>query len=207
MQVYSQALLEDYGPKLDPEAQHCLSRIAENATRLDKMVMDVLTFSRVSRTDLRMENVDLDRLVNDVLQNYPAFHSPRALVEVVGKLQGVRGHEPSLTQVISNLLSNAVKFVAPGVTPVIRIWTESSGDAVRLLIKDNGIGIKPELQTRLFQMFERLHPNMGFEGTGVGLAIVRKAANRMGGEVGVHSDGANGSTFWLELPAAAQAIA
>jgi PAS domain S-box-containing protein len=207
MQVYSQALLEDYGPNLDPEAQHCLSRIAENATRLDKMVMDVLTFSRVSRTDLRMEDVDLDRLVNDVLQNYPAFHPPRALVEVVGNLQGVHGHEPSLTQVISNLLSNAVKFVAPGVTPVIRIWTETSGDGVRLFIKDNGIGIKPEWQARLFQMFERLHPNMAYDGTGVGLAIVRKAANRMGGEVGVNSDGASGSTFWVELPAAAQATA
>jgi PAS domain S-box-containing protein len=201
MQVYSQALLEDYGPNLDPEAQHCLGRIAENATRLDKMVTDVLTFSRVSRSDLRMENVDLDKLVHDVIQNYPAFHAPRARVEI-GKLLAVRGHEPSLTQVVSNLLANAVKFVAPGVTPTIRIWTEPSTAGVRLLIQDNGIGVKPEWQARLFQMFERLHPNLAYEGTGVGLAIVRKAANRMGGEVGVRSNGSDGSTFWVELPAA-----
>jgi PAS domain S-box-containing protein len=201
MQVYSQALLEDYGPTLDPEAQHCLGRIAENATRLDKMVMDVLTFSRVSRSDLRLEKIDLDKLVHDVVQNYPAYQAPRAILHIE-KLQAVRGHEPSLIQVLSNLLGNAVKFVAPGVTPTIRIWTEKSGLGVRLLIEDNGIGIKPEWQQRLFQMFERLHPNLPYEGTGVGLAIVRKAANRMGGDVGVRSNGSAGSTFWVELPAA-----
>jgi PAS domain S-box-containing protein len=199
MQVYSQALLEDYGPALDSEAQHCLTRISENATRLDKMVLDVLTFSRISRTDLRMEDISLDKLVHDVIQNYPSLQPPRAVVEIA-PLRAVRGHEPSLIQVVSNLLSNAVKFVAAGVTPSIRVWTETNGAGVRLFVQDNGIGIKPETQGRLFRMFERLHPNLPYEGTGVGLAIVRKAAQRMGGQVGVQSDGVSGSTFWVELP-------
>ena len=200
MQVYSQALLEDYGPTLDREAQHCLGRIAENATRLDKMVLDVLTFSRISRTDLRMERVALDPLVRGIIEHYPAMQSPRAIIDVA-PLHAVYGHEPSLTQVISNLLANAVKFVAPGVTPHIRVWSELTGDVVRLFVRDNGIGINPEHQARLFRMFERLHPEMPYDGTGVGLAIVRKAATRMGGDVGVISDGTSGTTFWVQLPA------
>jgi PAS domain S-box-containing protein len=200
MQVYSQALLEDYGPTLDHEAQHCLSRIADNATRLDKMVLDVLTFSRISRADLRMERVRLDPLVREIIQHYPAMQPPRATIEVA-HLHDVFGHEPSLTQVVSNLLGNAVKFVAPGVTPLVRVWTEINADGVRLFVRDNGIGIKPERQSRLFRMFERLHPDMPYEGTGVGLAIVRKAATRMGGNVGVISEEGSGTTFWVQLPA------
>jgi PAS domain S-box-containing protein len=201
MQVYSQALLEDYGSGLDPEARHCLARIAENATRLDKMVTDVLTFSRVSRAEVQMHTIALDRLVRDVIQQYPAMQAPRAVIDVA-ELHSVHGHEPSLTQIVSNLLNNAVKFVAPGNTPQIQVWTEVIGSNVRLFVRDNGIGIKPEYQGRLFRMFERVHPNLPYEGTGVGLAIVRKAANRMGGEVGLSSDGVTGALFWVQLPGA-----
>jgi PAS domain S-box-containing protein len=201
MQVYSQALLEDYSAALEPEARHCLTRINENASRLDKMVMDVLTFSRISRSEVQLQTVALDRLVRDIVQQYPAMHPPRAIIDI-GSLHPVHGHEPSLTQIVSNLLNNAVKFVAPGVCPHVRVWTEVMGPSVRLLIRDNGIGIKPEYQDRLFRMFERVHPDLPYEGTGVGLAIVRKAANRIGGEVGVASDGITGALFWVQLPAA-----
>lgn len=198
MQVYSQALLEDYGGSLGPEAQHCLVRIAENASRLDKMVMDVLAFSRISRAELKMERVHLDKLVRDILQNYRSMQPPRTVI-TVAPLHDVLGHEPSLMQIISNLLLNAVKFVAPGVAPDIRVWSEPHHAGVRLYFQDNGIGIKPAHQDRLFRMFERVHPNLPYEGMGVGLAIVRKAATRMGGDVGVISDGTNGATFWVQL--------
>ena len=112
------------------------------------------------------------------------------------------GHEPSLTQAISNLLSNAVKFVAPGVRPQVHVWTEQREGGVRLWVKDNGIGINPAHQDRLFRMFERVHPNLPYDGTGVGLAIVRKAVTRMGGTTGVESDGRQGTRFWVQLPAA-----
>ena len=135
-----------------------------------------------------------------IIEHYPAMQSPRAIIDVAS-LHAVCGHEPSLTQVISNLLANAVKFVAPGVTPHIRVWTEFKGDVVRLFVRDNGIGVNPEHQARLFRMFERLHPDLPYDGTGVGLAIVRKAAMRMGGDVGVLSDGTSGTTFWVQLPA------
>jgi signal transduction histidine kinase len=98
-------------------------------------------------------------------------------------------------------LNNAVKFVAPDVKPRIRIRTEQHGADVRLWVEDNGIGIKPEHQSRLFGMFERIHPEKRYEGTGIGLAIVRKALERMNGQAGVESDGLTGSNFWIQLPA------
>jgi signal transduction histidine kinase len=88
------------------------------------------------------------------------------------------------------------------VKPEVRIRGERNGGVVRLWFEDNGIGIKPEYQSRLFGMFERIHPADKFQGTGIGLAIVRKSVERMGGKVGMESDGVHGSKFWIQLPAA-----
>ena len=110
----------------------------------------------------------------------------------------------SLAQAVSNLLNNARKFVAREKKPHIEIWTETRLDKVRLWIKDNGIGIGPMFQSRLFGLFERLHESDAYEGTGIGLAIVRKAVEKMGGTVGMKSDGINGSSFWIELPGPTQ---
>jgi signal transduction histidine kinase len=106
----------------------------------------------------------------------------------------------ALNQVLSNLVGNAIKFVPAGAAPQVEIRSEQSGRFVRLCISDNGIGISPEHQDRVFQLFERLHPQSAFPGTGVGLAIVRKAMERMGGHVGLTSSPGQGSCFWIELP-------
>jgi hypothetical protein len=200
MKVYSEALLKDYAPSLPKEAYHWLQRISSNAKLLDKMILDVLTFSRVARTDLKLERVALSKLVRQILEQYPGMQSPKAEIQIE-PLPDVLGHEPSLTQAFSNLISNAVKFVGPNVTPKVRIWSKRNDDQVRVCVGDNGIGVDPKYQHRLFRMFERLHPYLNYDGTGVGLAIVRKAVDRMGGKVGVESDGANGSMFWFEVPA------
>ena len=109
------------------------------------------------------------------------------------------GHGASLTQCISNLLENAVKFVAPGVKPQLRVYAEPVDHKMRLWFEDNGIGIDKAGQTKLFEMFQRVHGNHQYEGTGIGLAIVRKAVDRMNGEVGVESEVGKGSRFWLQL--------
>lgn len=199
MQGYATATLEDYGDRLDARGRDYLDRIIRGSTRMDRLIQDVLTYSRIARAEVRLQPVSLQRLVPEILHQY--VDTPRAETTIRNELHTVLAHEPSLTQVISNLLCNAVKFVAPGVMPKIQIWSEIRGQNVRLWIEDNGIGIRPEHQRRLFGMFERVHQNGAYEGTGIGLAIVRKAVEKMGGTVGVESDGITGSNFWIELPA------
>lgn len=206
MRGYGEALLEEYGPALPAPARHYLERIAENANRLDRMVKDVLKYSRISRAELTIGRISLDRLARQVVNDLPGLQASRAEIRIKS-LADVAGHEPSVVQILTNLISNAVKFVAPGVRPSVTLRTEASGTNVRLWVEDNGIGIKPEFHNRLFGMFERLHPDASYDGMGVGLAIVRKAALRMGGSVGVESDGEHGSRFWVELPAATDSLA
>jgi len=205
MRGYAEALLDDYGERLDDNGRELLARIQRNGLRMDRLIQDLLTYSRISRREIQFEPVSLDKLVHEVIQQYPEMRPERAEIHVGGPLPEVLAHEPSLTQVVSNLLSNAVKFVPPQTKPRIRIGFDQSGERVRLWVKDNGIGIKPEYQRRLFGMFERMHPDKSYEGTGIGLAIVRKAIERMNGKVGMESDGASGSRFWVELPAAPKA--
>jgi signal transduction histidine kinase len=169
---------------------------------MDCLVQDILTYSRLARAELRFQPVPLHSLIVDIIRQYPDMQPPRLRMRLAPDLGQVMAHEPSLTQAISNLLSNAVKFVAPGVTPYIEVYSEPRNGHLRLWIQDNGIGIKPEHQGRLFGLFQRIHPEARYEGTGVGLAIVRKSVERMNGKVGMESDGVNGSRFWIELPAA-----
>jgi signal transduction histidine kinase len=200
MQSYAEAILEDHAGNLDEEGRYFLNRIAQGASRMDQLIRDVLTYSRVSRREMQLRPVALDRLVRDVIEQYPEFAANRAKITIRGQLPSVIAHEPSLSQVISNLLSNAVKFVKRGDFPEVLVRSEFIDGQVRVWIEDNGVGIKPEYQPRLFAMFERVHPDGGYEGTGIGLAIVRKAVERMGGKAGVESDGVHGSRFWIQLP-------
>ncbi len=201
MQGYANALLEDYGEKLDQTGREYLERISRSGDRMDRMIREVLTYSRLARCEIAVQPVSLDSLVREIVQQYPGIQASGGEIEIADHLESVVGHEPSLTQVLSNLLSNACKFVPPHTTPRCKVWTERANGHVRLFVRDNGIGIKPEHQHRLFGMFERIHPESQYEGTGIGLAIVRKAMERMGGQVGVESDGQNGSQFWIQLPA------
>ena len=203
MQCYAEVLMEDYGSQLDDHGKKYLERIIQGGTRMDRLIQDILTYSRMSRREIQLHPISLDKLTREIVRQYLDLGSAaQAEVFVEGKLLDVVGHEPSLSQAISNLLNNAVKFVNPGAKPKVRISTERRNGDIRLWIDDNGIGIKPEYQHRLFSVFERVHPEKNYEGTGIGLAIVRKAAERMGGKVGVESDGVNGSKFWIQLPAA-----
>ena len=201
MRGYAEALLTDYGPRLDEEGREILGRIQRNGLRMDQLIQDLLTYTRIARRDIKMDVVSLDRLVREVILHYPELSPDVSTIEILGPLPEVLAHEPSLMQVVSNLLSNAVKFVAPGTRPHIRVSSERSADRVRLWIQDNGIGIAPEYQHRLFGLFERVHTDRKFDGTGIGLAIVRKAVERMHGAVGVISNGVTGSRFWIELSA------
>lgn len=198
MTTFSGILLEDHAEKLDADGRSALERIVNNGQKMDRLINDLLAFSRVSREVIELDAVSLQHAVHDAVREVQSQH-PAFRVDVPSHLPDVVAHPTLLSQVLINLLGNAAKFVAPGVTPHVRISAEVHGPQLRLFIRDNGIGIKPELQSRLFRVFERLHLNASYEGTGIGLAIVRRALERMGGRVGLDSDGENGSCFWLEL--------
>src|SRR5207244_343389 len=180
-----------------------LERAISAAERMDQLIQDVLAFTRLSRQEITLGPVDLDRLLRDIIEERPELHRAKDEIRVQSPLLQVRGHAASLTQCIANLLDKAVKFVPRGVKPQVRVSTEAYDGKVRLLVEDNGIGIEREAQRKLFQMFQRIHTGDEYEGTGIGLAIVRRAAERMGGEVGLHSEAGGGSRFWVELPAVA----
>ncbi|MGN6642752.1 MAG: sensor histidine kinase, partial [Verrucomicrobiota bacterium] len=131
----------------------------------------------------------------------PEIDDGRARVEVQRPLPTVKGNSHIIYQILLNLIGNALKFVPQGRTPDVRIRAERMPAAVRLWVEDNGIGISPEYQQRIFRVFERLHSQNEYPGTGMGLAIVQKGVERMNGRAGVESEPGAGSRFWIELPA------
>lgn len=201
MQQFSQILMEDFGPDLPKEAQKYLERISAAAHRLDRLIQDVLTYSRVSRAQMEVTRVDLNKVVAEIIQHSSQFQPPNADVQVATPLLPVLAHEASLLQAVSNLLGNAVKFVAPGTRPQVRIWTEREGEFVRLHVQDNGIGIAPENHGRIFNIFERVPGKQSYDGTGIGLSIVKKTVERMQGSLGLESGVGQGSRFWIQLRA------
>ncbi|WP_438479561.1 sensor histidine kinase [Oleiharenicola lentus] len=200
MQSFAQLLTEEYAGVLDDTGRDYLQRISGSANRLDALIRDVLDYAKVMRTEAALRPVDLGKLLGDILATYPNFHSTKAEVRVVGTLPVVLGQDAFATQCLSNVLSNAVKFVRPGTKPAVKIWAEDHDpDSVRIWIEDNGIGIAEKDRGRVFRMFDRLHPAEQFEGTGIGLTIARKAAERMGGNLGFESEVDRGSRFWIDL--------
>ena len=202
MQGYATALLEDYGDKIDKDGQEYLRHIVSAGGRMDRLTRDVLVYSKIPRTEFKVHAVDLDKLVSEIVaQNLPD-HAKDAVISVERPLLSVLGNESFLAQALSNLIDNAVKFASKDRPLRVRIWTEPHQEQIRLWVEDNGIGILPEHQARVWGMFERIHPQHMYGGTGIGLAIVRKTVERMNGTMGLKSDGATGSKFWIQLPGA-----
>lgn len=205
--------------KLNEKEKDFLVRIRKSAQRLDLLVRDVLNYTRISQSRLELKPVPLEGVLRSILSDYPELAPPRAEVQVKQPLPVIYGHEGFIGQAITNLLNNAVKFMPEGKKPKVKVWVEEAGTTtfirktgegggakaiseqewVRICVEDNGVGIAPEDQKRIFRLFERIHPVEEYEGTGIGLAIVQKAVERMGGRLGVHSTPGTGSRFWIEL--------
>ncbi len=197
LQGFSTILITDYGGKLDEECQRFLHLIANSVSRMDKLILDVLNYSKVVRAELPLETVNVEQLLLGIMHTYPMFAPDKADILLAGPFPSVLGNEAMLMQVFSNLMGNAVKFVSPGQKPKIRVWAESRGQNVRLFVQDNGIGIASDQHERIFAIFQRV--DQSYEGTGIGLAIVKKAVERMGCKVGLQSEPGKGSTFWIEI--------
>jgi PAS domain S-box-containing protein len=203
MTGFSEAVLQDYAGKLDPEGSDFLVRIADAGKRMDSLITDILSYSRLSREEVPLGPVDLAEVVERVVRTLSKeMLERRAKVTVTPPLPPILGHASMMEQVVTNLVSNGIKFSRPGVDPEVTIRAEVRGAMVRIWIEDNGIGIPAEYQDRVFGLFQRLNPVESFPGTGVGLAIVRRAMERMGGRSGFESTLGRGSLFWVEIPAA-----
>jgi len=198
IQSFGGILEGDPGSQLSPEGRELLAKMRVSASRMDQLVVDVLNYSRVLRGELPLRAVDVGAVVRGIVETYPNLGPTRAEVQVAPDLPVVVGNSAALTQCLANLISNAVKFAKPGQMAKVQVKSERGENGrVRIVVEDNGVGIAPEFQEKVFGLFERLD-NAG-EGTGMGLAIVKKAAERMGGRVGVESELGKGSRFWVEL--------
>ena len=200
MQGYAQVLLEEFPQQIGPEGKAYLDRIISASNRMDRLIQDVLSYSKVARVETNSEPIDLEKLIGNLIREYPALNAKSGHIDLVTPLPRVSAPLALLSQCLSNLLDNAVKFVPEGVSPRVRVWAETSANDVRIWVEDNGIGIAREYQNRIFGVFERITHEKNYAGTGIGLAIVRKAASRMGGTVGVESEPGKGSCFWVFLP-------
>jgi PAS domain S-box-containing protein len=200
IQGYVQILLEDIGNSLAPDDLERLQRIAANAEQLDILINELLIYSRLRGAQIDLEPVNLSMILTEVLtQLEPEIQERQVQIRLEEPLPIVQANRLVLAQVLTNLLSNAVKFVVDDVQPQVRIWAQPREQQTRLWIEDNGIGIASEQYQVIFNPFTRLHGEEEYPGTGIGLAIVRKGIERMGGQVGVESELGQGSRFWLEL--------
>jgi two-component system, sensor histidine kinase and response regulator len=191
---------DDYGDRLGEDGRSLARRIMRASHRMDQLIRDLLEYSRVSRAQIPLECIELQPLIDRVLQDFDLLiRETRAEVHTDISSVKVLAHANTLTRIVHNLCENALKFHAPGEPVCIRVGTEATPEGVRLYVEDNGIGIEAEHQERIFGIFERLHQGDVFPGTGIGLAIVRKGAERMGCKVGVQSAPGQGSRFWIDL--------
>jgi len=208
IQGFATALQEDYADLLDDLGQEYTSRLIAAARQMTQLIEDLLAYSRLSRVEIQLQPIDLSTVVDLAIEQLkPEIERTQADINVdVEPLSTMMGNQTILVQIVSNLLANAIKFVSTSVCPRVSIRTEniidnatdSSTKTIRLWVEDNGIGINPEHQQRIFQVFERLHGNEAYPGTGIGLAIVKKGIERLEGSFGVISESGNGSRFWIE---------
>lgn len=195
MQTFSEVLKEDCR-QLGPIAQDYVHRIQVASQRIDHLIRDGLFYSRFMREDMPLCPLQPKELLLGIVETYPNFANVQKSINICGDFPIVQANEAALTQCFSHLLDNAIKFVAPGTTPSITVWSELHNNRARIYFHDNGVGIKREAYDKIFKIFQKL--DREHRGTGIGLAIVKKAVERMGGSVGVTSD-SEGSIFWLDL--------
>lgn len=193
------------GLKDHPRAEDALTRIQRAAWKMNDLLDALLSYTSVTTADIALEPVELNAVVATAVELLSAdIQKANATVVVENQLPRVMAQRSILEQVLLNLISNGIKFVETGVRPEVRIglarseWSPSDR-VVRFWVEDNGIGIPPEFHQRVFGLFERLHTAQAYPGSGLGLSIVRRGVERMGGRVGLISNVARGTCFWVEL--------
>ena len=196
---YASLMNDRYHSTLDERGCSFLDQLVDNAKRMQGLIRDILSFSRIGKA-IETEEVSCDEVVERILFNLASALDESAATVERAALPMVRGDAVLIGQIFQNLIGNALKFRRAGVPAVIRIGVERRGDWWSFSIQDNGIGIPPDCTERIFQVFQRLHSRAEYGGTGIGLAICRKAVRHHGGDITVESVLGEGSTFRFTLP-------
>jgi signal transduction histidine kinase len=196
---YSRIILEDHHTQLDDEIRRLLDNIQNNAIRMGMLIDHLLEFSRLGRRKLVKKPVDLTEMAHRVAHDLEESHQSKAIVRI-GSLPPAEGDPVLLYQVLVNLVSNAIKYSGKKPTQQIEIGASENGEEIIYFVKDNGIGFNMDYAHKLFGVFQRLHGNDEFEGTGVGLAIVQRIIVKHGGRVWAEGHPEKGATFFFSLP-------
>ncbi|MDE2180322.1 MAG: GHKL domain-containing protein, partial [candidate division NC10 bacterium] len=201
MDGFARALQEDYADRLDESGRHYLDMICDSARRMGILIDDLLKYSRLERQPMHWESVDLQRLIQDLIAERQVEIDTRGIrIDLSLPFHQIACEREGLQQVLANLLDNALKFTRTTAQPAITIRAEE-GEAERVVqVTDNGIGFDPNYRERIFDIFQRLHAQDEYEGTGIGLAIVKKVAERNGGRAWAESEPGKGAAFYFAIP-------
>ncbi|MBF0354194.1 MAG: PAS domain-containing protein [Alphaproteobacteria bacterium] len=190
-----------YSGKLDPQAREFIAFAKDGALRMDRLICDLLEYSRIGRKGKLQNSVDLDDVVSEALLNLKVMtETVNGRIEIATSLPIVTGDRDELVRLFQNLIGNALKYHKPDSPPLVRLKASKQHSNVIISIEDNGIGIAPEHLDRIFGIFQRLHGHGEYEGTGIGLAICKKIAERHNGHIRVESTPGQGSRFYVSLP-------
>jgi signal transduction histidine kinase len=200
IQGMAELIIEDHAAGLDEDGRHYLRRVQANTHRMERLLLDLLELSRIGREERPAEHVPLGDVVRDVLAELHEQVRARGITVVTGELPTVRAVRVQMEQVVRNLLTNAVKYMGDTPSPTIEIGAIPREAHVECWVRDTGIGIDPRYQDDIFKLFHRLK-DVEAEGTGVGLAIVKKIVEAAGGRLWVESAPGQGSTFRFTWPA------
>jgi light-regulated signal transduction histidine kinase (bacteriophytochrome) len=202
MNSYAGLLAEQSAGLLDEKSAKFLRFIIGNAQRMQKMIQDILTFSRVGREEVQVERVSCNQIVREVLAEFETVMAEKKARATFGDLP-ILAVSPTLMRVLfQNLIGNALKFQDGSRAPEVHIEAVHRDSSWRFSVRDNGIGIDPAFHNKIFTIFQRLHRKEDYPGTGIGLSTCRKFVQLCGGDIGFESAPGQGSTFFFTLPEA-----
>ena len=196
---FVQLLDRKYADQLDEEAREFIRYAVEGSTRMQRMIRDLLAYSRVQRLDLELEFVDFNEVMEEVNTNLQEVAQASTANVLSEYLPALRASRRQMVQLFQNLIENAIKFSRNEQRPEVIIAAEEEGSRVRFSVRDNGIGIAEEHRDRIFSLFQRLHEQESVEGTGIGLAICQKIVENHGGKIWVESEPGKGSIFYFTV--------
>jgi PAS domain S-box-containing protein len=201
MHGFAGVLRSSWYHRLDEDGRNCVDRIAAASRSMGQLLDDLLNFSRLGRVDMQMKRVDLSRMVEQIRQELEGEVKGRSVTWQVAELPEVAGDLSLLHQLLFNLVANAVKYTSKKTEAHIEIGSQwDDEENVTVFVRDNGAGFQMEYADKLFGVFQRLHKSQDFEGTGIGLAIVRRIVERHGGRAWAQGKPGEGATFFVSLP-------